>query len=256
MHQTGNLTVILVGGTLFVILAFALTTELFAKNSPSVLYSAAVDMIRTSDSASPLVLNPHLLPPLKFTHSPHASAPVRGSQPVVHRLVRNPISGRDHLLLTFWVHGRGRDESESLGWFKSAWVSVERWGRKAGKRAGTIQDAEIAEEIKLGQQKDMTQLDEDSQPGILGRIFGSLTVLRSPEGSGSTSKGSARRSPPPGTYKIGEVSADYVKNAGGQFTLLSLVIDVPSSIAPYPGRAVVFWSPEANTEGLLGRRER
>ena len=56
MHQTGNLTVILVGGTLFVILAFALTTELFAKNSPSVLYSAAVDMIRTSDSASPLVV--------------------------------------------------------------------------------------------------------------------------------------------------------------------------------------------------------
>ena len=47
-----------------------------------------------------------------------------------------------------------------------------------------------------------------------------------------------------------------LQNAGGQFTLLSLVIDVPSSIAPYPGRAVVFWSPEANTEGLLGRRER
>lgn len=48
--QTGNLTVILIGGGLFVILAIALTTELFAKNSPSVLYSQAVDMIRSSDA--------------------------------------------------------------------------------------------------------------------------------------------------------------------------------------------------------------
>jgi import inner membrane translocase subunit TIM21 len=49
-RQTGNLSVILVGGTLFVVLAFALTTELFAKNSPSVLYSRAVDIIRDSDA--------------------------------------------------------------------------------------------------------------------------------------------------------------------------------------------------------------
>ena len=51
-RQTGNLGVILVGGTLFVVLAFALTTELFATNSPSVLYSHAVDLIRASDAVS------------------------------------------------------------------------------------------------------------------------------------------------------------------------------------------------------------
>ena len=50
--QTGNLTVILVGGGLFIILAFALSTELFAENSPGVLYSEAVDMIRSSDAVS------------------------------------------------------------------------------------------------------------------------------------------------------------------------------------------------------------
>lgn len=53
-RQTGNLGVILVGGTLFVVLAFALTTELFATNSPSVLYSHAVDLIRASDAVRPL----------------------------------------------------------------------------------------------------------------------------------------------------------------------------------------------------------
>lgn len=53
-RQTGNLSVIVVGGALFVILAFALSTELFAKNSPSVLYSQAVDIIRASDAVSPI----------------------------------------------------------------------------------------------------------------------------------------------------------------------------------------------------------
>lgn len=51
-QQTGNLAVIAIGGGLFVILAFALTTELFATNSPSVLYSQAVDKIRASDAVS------------------------------------------------------------------------------------------------------------------------------------------------------------------------------------------------------------
>jgi len=51
-QQTGNLAVIVVGGGLFVLLTFALTTELFATNSPSVLYSQAVDKIRASDAVS------------------------------------------------------------------------------------------------------------------------------------------------------------------------------------------------------------
>jgi import inner membrane translocase subunit TIM21 len=51
-RQTGNLTVVILGGGLFVVLTIALTTELFAKNSPSVLYSQAVDMIRESDAVS------------------------------------------------------------------------------------------------------------------------------------------------------------------------------------------------------------
>jgi import inner membrane translocase subunit TIM21 len=51
-QQTGNLAIIVIGGGLFVILTLALTTELFAKNSPSVLYSECIDMIRDSDAVS------------------------------------------------------------------------------------------------------------------------------------------------------------------------------------------------------------
>ncbi|WVF65774.1 hypothetical protein IAT40_000508 [Kwoniella sp. CBS 6097] len=263
-QQTGNLTVILFGGALFVVLTFALTTELFAKNSPSVLYSQAVDMIRASDA-----LNPHLLPPLTFTHSPHSSAPVRGSAPIPHTFVKNPKSNRDHMLLTFWVHGRGKDEPEKLGWLKSAWRSVEDYGRQGLVYAGLVDPASSGAESErrnegavqqghaAGPEQEQGQ-EPGQSPGALGRLFGGFTTsLRSTSTAvknGMTGRG--RGLPPPGTYKIGEVRAEYVKNASGQFTLLSLFVDVPSSNATYPGRAVIYQSPEAATEGLLGTRIR
>jgi len=46
--RASNLTVILFGATLSVVLAYALATELFARNSPTVLYSDACDRIRDS----------------------------------------------------------------------------------------------------------------------------------------------------------------------------------------------------------------
>ena len=157
-------------------------------------------------------MNPHLLPPLNFTHSPHSSAPVRGSPPVVHRLVRHPVSGRDHLLLTFWVHGRGRDEPESLGWVKSAWARVEGLGREAGSWAGLVQEGPNGAGTELVERKEPVTVVENQQPGLLGRIFGSLTTsLRAADGSGSKSKASTRGLPSPGTYTIGEVQGEYIK---------------------------------------------
>ena len=50
-----NFTVILVGAGLSVVLAYALATELFAKNSPTVLYSDACDKIRASSAVRILV---------------------------------------------------------------------------------------------------------------------------------------------------------------------------------------------------------
>ncbi|WWC68634.1 uncharacterized protein I206_102565 [Kwoniella pini CBS 10737] len=246
-QQTGNLAVILVGGTLFVILTLSLTTELFAKNSPSVLYSKAVDMIRDSDA-----LNPHLLPPLKFTHTPHSSAPVRGSAPIPHTFIKHPTSGRDHMLLTFWVHGRGKDEPEQLSWLKSTYRQMEQYGREGLIYVGLIhpnagEDVEHKDEI--------VQDASNEESGILNRWFGGFTSSLRNQGN-TKRKENSRGLPPPGTYTIGECRAEYVKNASGQFTLLSLSVDVPSSKVSYPSRAVIYTSPEASTEGLLGKRIR
>lgn len=50
--QTGNLAVVLVGGTLFVLMTIALTTELFSPNSPTVLLNEAIDMVEDSELVS------------------------------------------------------------------------------------------------------------------------------------------------------------------------------------------------------------
>lgn len=50
--RTSNLTVILVGGAFSCILAYALATELFAKNSPTKLYDDACERIKKSEAVS------------------------------------------------------------------------------------------------------------------------------------------------------------------------------------------------------------
>jgi TIM21 len=47
--RTSNLLVILLGASLSVLLVYALATELYAENSPTVLYRDACDMIKKSE---------------------------------------------------------------------------------------------------------------------------------------------------------------------------------------------------------------
>jgi import inner membrane translocase subunit TIM21 len=212
-------------------------------------------------------LDPHLLPPLTFTHSPSSSAPSRGSTPIASKLLRHPTSGRDHLILRFYVHGRGKDEPETLGYVKRGLRTAEEWALYAFDAVGL--DLRRAPPAKEDEVEVVAQPAAESS-GWLKTTFGSLSTLRASGGS-TVARGRQRGLPPPGTYKSGEVKADYVKvrkclaltqsltllqNAAGTFTLLTLVIDIPHSQAPHPQHAVIFRSPEADTEGLLGGRYR
>ncbi|WVO13284.1 hypothetical protein L204_100897 [Cryptococcus depauperatus] len=240
-RQTGNLAVILFGGALFVVLTIALTTELFAKNSPSVLYSRAIDMIRASGS-----LDGYLLHPLTFTHSPHSSAPIRGTPSITHTFIRHPTSGREHLVISFWVHGRGKDEKEPLGWVRISWNGVVDWGRKTLKDAGMVGSVEALE-------SNVEEIEEEEAPkaGLLSQWFGGLNL----RGTNPTAN-KAKEVLPPGTYTVGEARGEYFKDESGHFTLLSLIVDIPSSKVAFPGRVVIYQSPEAETEGLLGKHIR
>lgn len=52
-QRTTNLTIILLGAGLSAVLVYALTSELFSKNSPTVLYNDACERIKTSPRVSP-----------------------------------------------------------------------------------------------------------------------------------------------------------------------------------------------------------
>lgn len=118
------------------------------------------------------------------------------------------------MLLTFWVHGRGIGEEESLGFIKRYYKSVLEYGRIAGEWAGLVPassrtEAEApAQAISKGVEGAERQVEES---GWLGGFFGGFNGLRG--GVPGSQKGSSgsRGAPPPGTYKIGEVHGDYVK---------------------------------------------
>lgn len=52
-QRTTNLSVILLGAGLSAVLVYALTSELFSKNSPTVLYNDACERIKGSPRVSP-----------------------------------------------------------------------------------------------------------------------------------------------------------------------------------------------------------
>ena len=183
-------------------------------------------------SAYPVLqLNPHLLPPLTFTHSPTPAAPVRGSTPVAHTFVRHPSSGRDHMIITFWVHGRGRGEPEPLHWAKSSWHVVLGAVDDAARYCGFLQDRDslfskattsetVSEVAAKGESdRDGQKKAEGSGGGWFGSMLGGFSGLRSPTSSSSRSDVAPRGLPPPGTYRVGEVKGDYVKVSSSYFLL-------------------------------------
>lgn len=174
-------------------------------------------------------LDLHLLPPLTFTHTPHAASPVRGSPALPHTFVRNPKTGREHMLLTFWVHGRSKDDPEPLGWgpigwARGAWNVLGDWAEEWGVWAGVLgEKTAAAEHQALGAAStkppatarvtdNAATANGGGGSGWLGGLFGGVTgSIRSGPGAG---KDARRALPPPGTYTVGEVRADYVKVRG------------------------------------------
>ena len=160
--RTTNLVVILAGAGLSVVLIYALTSELFSRNSPTVLYNKACELIK----ASPQVCRVHchcishpfsyetatqvhqyLQEPLIFHNHPPSLSRPRHRNHYVSSQIFVDSTGREHMLLNFYVQGRppgatgpyyAEQEDESL---------VSRWTQK-------VQDAVIslremsAEEMK------------------------------------------------------------------------------------------------------------
>jgi import inner membrane translocase subunit TIM21 len=119
------------------------------------------------------------------------------------------------MLVTFWVHGRGKDEAEPLGWIKGIWFNVEENLRWVGGYMG------VSEPYQPGQTPSevVSPVKQEAEASLGGGWFSGLAG--SLRGGVVTRSGESKRGlPPPGTYKIGEVKAEYVK-AGQLYSKVS-----------------------------------
>ncbi|CAE6476677.1 unnamed protein product [Rhizoctonia solani] len=117
--RASNLTVILLGAGLSAVLVYALATELFAKNSPTVIYGESCDRIRSSHE-----LARFLIPPYKFHNNPPSSSasPPRHRNRHISSQVAVDSSGREHLFLHFYMDSAAPSiRSSSPSWFDSDW---------------------------------------------------------------------------------------------------------------------------------------
>lgn len=242
--QTGNLTVVLFGGALFLLLTWSLTTELFSRDSPTVLLNEAMDLIDDSE-----VIDLHLLRPFTFTHLPSASSS-RRSSPVQSQVMRNPETGNEHLVMRFWIHGRGIDEQDTTGWWKARWRESKIWIKEAIRDMG----ADSPEAAAKSQGIEEAPKDSKTQPqgqGWIASIFGALKPSLPRQPISSLMK---KTLPPPGTFKSGEGHVDFYRDPEtGGYKMLTCTIDVPSGGRRSKQRAVIHWSDvtEVAREGIL-----
>lgn len=222
--QLGSMAVVLAGLTLLGAVGYALGSEVLGHDNPRRLYSDAIDLVGATHCASlrchlrrqhayRVQLDGHLLPPIKFTHSPTITSPSRGTPPIVHQEIINPTSGRKHMLVKFWVHGRGKDEAEWFGSVKDFFRNVRAQAAQyateyglewAGSRTMDDDRMEVDEEMEAA------QAPAPSWTEWLG--LSSLTGLKTTEKERERRRTIISRKPPPaGTYKMGEVTADWVK---------------------------------------------
>lgn len=94
-----------------------------------------------------------------------------------------------------------------MGYLKQGLHTAEEWALWALDSVGLDlrhQDSTVEEKVEAVQES------AAESSGWLRNAFGSFSSLRAPAGS-PVQQGKQRGLPPPGTYKSGEVTADYVK---------------------------------------------
>ena len=118
--RTTNFGVILLGAGLSVLLVYSLTSELFSKNSPTVLYGNACERIKQSErvclthldcflnvlKCNDLQLASYLNGPLTFHNNPPSAIRPRHRNRHVNSRVMIDQYGQEHMLMTFYVQGR------------------------------------------------------------------------------------------------------------------------------------------------------
>ncbi|KAF8682122.1 TIM21 [Rhizoctonia solani] len=236
--RASNLTVILIGAGLSAVLVYALATELFAKNSPTVIYGESCDRIRSSHE-----LARFLIPPYKFHNNPPStsSSPPRHRNRHISSQVAIDSSGREHLFLHFYLDSTApsNTRTSSPSWFDSDWnfsyQEAAHW-LKSQIVCG-VDGARRSFAYLTG-----TPLPPPPQPVRASSASGDRTEIGKSGGEGAWSfagifsslKGKTRglggeTDKERGLYTSGEVHVDLVKDDNGIYQYRYILVDIPSS---------------------------
>ncbi|KAJ1028676.1 hypothetical protein NDA16_001842 [Ustilago loliicola] len=267
--QSSRTMLIFGGGALTFVLVYALTSELFAKNSPTVIYADACKRVQNSSGIAE-----HLLTPYRFRTSPTDSngssdfSPLnppsvkdrRRSRSVPSVSFTDERTGEEKMLLRFWTGAREKGEDWSI-WQTARYEVVEagKWiGRKVteggewlGEQlgvdlgAGEIVDDEKAASSVTGisdgsssatatdsngsSDNALSRAWSSAMGGLTSVVRSSTEAITSPFSSPSSPK--SRRTSEPGTWSSGEVHAELVKDQDGTLQYRTLFVDIPNSQA-------------------------
>ncbi|PFH49195.1 hypothetical protein AMATHDRAFT_63564 [Amanita thiersii Skay4041] len=258
-QRTTNLTVILLGAGLSALLVYSLTSELFSKNSPTVLYSKACERIKSSARIAK-----YLKGPLTFHNNPPSTQRPRHRNRHVTSQVMIDSYGNEHMIMTFYVQGKPKGWSGSAS-DQSYLESASQWAQEKYENISDLTYEETVTSVKeraeflweklRGLFKYLSGISEPPRPPVtsatleapaaqkkedesvwgLGGLFSSLKgPRRSIEGSVSS---------PSQIFTEGEVHADLIRNEQGYFVFRYLLIDMPSTRHPHPVRVFIERAP-------------
>ncbi|KAJ4476674.1 TIM21-domain-containing protein [Lentinula aciculospora] len=255
--RTTNLIVIVFGAGLTAVLLYAVTSELFSKNSPTVLYGESCEKIK----ASPQV-EKYLRSPLTFHMTPPSTERPRGRQHQVASQIFMDSSGHERMILSFFVSGSSRQSEDSYYDSATTWISetakhlpeltmddaiqvtkdrsVNAWEKfvqsfkyliGAPAPPSSVSDLSSSSSTKLEAQPRETESRTQKWTGI----FSSLRRTRS-ESTTDTARSSEVHST---VYMDGEAHAEFIRNDDGYFVCRYIFIDLPNSRTRNPLRIFV-----------------
>ncbi|KAF5377519.1 hypothetical protein D9615_005136 [Tricholomella constricta] len=257
--RTTNLTVILLGAGLSALLAYSLTSELFSKNSPTVLYGDACERIKASSKVSK-----YLHGPLSFHNNPPSAIRPRHRNRHVTSQIMVDAYGQEHMIMTFYVQGRppGSDAPASEA---SYLETATEWTQD---KITSLSDLTLDESITWTKEQANNAWDKTVRlfkylsgaplppPSLPPYPSNTPEQQKSEESSAwsfagmfSTLKGSRggpsepKHVPDGQVYTDGQVHANFIRNGDGYFVFRYLLIDIPSSRDPNAIRIFVERTP-------------
>lgn len=266
--RTSNFAVIALGASLTALLVYALSSELFSRNSPTVLYNVAIGKIEDCEE-----LAKHLRAPYKFRTNPPSAQLPRHRNRSVSSLNATDAQGREHLLLTFYIQAASEDASELND--ESYWSRTVDWTSRTTAQLSATSLSEAQEWVKssflafvASSQRILAVLVGVAIPSVPAPappppkehkpvepsvsngwgFAGMFSGIRTTRPSETTPKDLEPRY----DHTHGEVHADLIRDESGNFVFRYLFVDLPNSRVRNPKRIYVERASDVrNAEPVL-----